>query len=89
MELAGAFAPVQRPRYGLSGAESSSLADPTPFGPGARFAGDTTQGAVQLWCTDGTYAGTRAVQSFGPSGAVTLGGITTPGRGRAVFEVGA
>ncbi len=88
VELVGAFIPVSRVG-GSSGATNSSLADLTPFGAGALFAGATAGTAVQLWITDGTFAGTRALRDFAPSPSVTLDGITDLGNGRAVLDVGA
>ena len=88
VELSGGFILVARPQLGISQAINSSLADFTPFGPGALFAGATSQAGVQLWYTDGTFAGTAPVQSFGPNAAVVLNGITSLGSGRAVFDLG-
>ena len=63
VELSGGFITVTRPQSINLGPINSSLADLTPFGQGALFAGATSQGAVQLWYTDGTFAGTAPSSS--------------------------
>ena len=88
VELNNTFIRIPVYTIHISGVTSSSFADFTAFGRKVLFAGATSTAATELWITDGTVAGTVALQDFGPNFNVTVGSITSLG-GRAVFNVGA